>query len=230
MAENYLERSHLPALIDRAAQYFKGGRTVSAAAGLAYMREIVERAAACDVFPFPCDEESGAFNAALLCGARNWSQASAGGCFLLDAAEISARAGIDFTECEGGEEIKWQAAALRAAASALTSAYQDMRPRRRQFYVTHTLERKRREGGAVYRFTVYERIGEERRTPTLMPVAEGRYCTAGFRGERHEAYVALCRAGVIPAVLHRGKDDYFPENELGESSPLGAYCTIEQLN
>lgn len=229
MAKNYVEKFHLPALIDRAAQYFKGGRTVSAEAGRAYMREIVERAKACDVFPFPCGEAS-AFRDALLCGARNWSQASAGGCFLVDAVEISARAGIDFTECDGGEEIKWQAAALRAAASALISAYQDMRAKRRQFYVTHTLERKRREGGAVYSFVVYEHLAEPRRTPTLMPVAGGRYCTAAFRGERHEAWLALCGAGVVPAFKHCGKSDYFPENELGESSPLGAYCTIEQLN
>lgn len=230
MAKNYVEKFHLRALVERACLYFNGGKTVSETAGRAYMEEIIARAKNCDVFPFPCGDAA-AFSAALLCGARTWSRASEGGCFLVSNEEISQRAGIDFTDCEGSEAIEWQGKALRAAARALTDAYVAMRSAHRQFYVVSQHIRTRRAGGAVYSFTVYEYAAcDPRDTPSMRPVASGRYCTAGFKGEKHEAWSALCRAGEISALVHKGRTDYFPSEELGESAERGAYCTIEQLN
>ena len=222
--KNYITRAQLPSLIRRARNNMGADNRAAE-----YLSEIIERAF--DAFPLECGLSENEFNKALLAGAPNWRRASAGGCFLIAAADIGRRLGIDFTRDDASEKaLRYQAQALEECAHALFSAYQDCRAYRRQFYVVENPTVRR---GKVL-FTVYEyREGDTRDpVPALRYATSGAYQVKCTRGLTHEAFSALVKAGKIPAeiaALFHDCGDFFKHSVLGDTAELCAYCTIDEI-
>lgn len=235
-AKNYVEKHHLPALIERAEEYARGRELRDALpvkVVRAYMNEIIERAENNKVFPLVAGLTRAQFEKALLCGAPNWHRASAGGAFLVATEAIEARAGMSFSEDEPLEPAKWQACALACAARALFHAYSEVRAAHRQFYMTMDFVKRRREGGSIYAFRVYEYVEDTGREsaprPGLILRAGGEFNTAGYPGDATTAYRALCREGVLTGADAEGYERAYFSNSQELNNPLGASFTIEAL-
>lgn len=239
MAKNYLTPAQIPALIKRAEEYATAGGYCykrDRAAVTRYIREIIERAArsADDArYLVECGLSHAAFSAFLLAGARSWGHAAESGCFFADTLELSGLAGRDFIAEYGEDEgparaVTWQGGILTIAARALFAAYSDLRTARRQFYAIRTKSTARRGGGAWISFDVYEYRDGISAPAGMQKKASGRYCSAGCRGDEHEAAAALVKAGALPANALT-PSGYFNAAEYGENGPLCAYCTFETL-